>query len=728
MQNRTRTIFAYGMVFALLFSSCSGVGIGKKTQEPTKEESGESVDDKGATETEEFKQLLASMKKENIAVPLEIPQITPKTAPYSVLMEDVQIPEKIKIEPHEAQLLETQYFFIKQPSTEYPDRYLFHIYDTNMYSNRPSFVTTDVALHTFHLFYDNFVRKTEETQFLPQLEKFTVGMLKALESKRGEINDEEVQDLLEHSIAYFSVAADVLGVKNPVKVDEAYMDRVQKEIQNIDEGTFFGESGIVHNEVDFSQFKPRGHYTKNENLQRYFRGMMYYGLLPLRYDTEGGIDREMTLMALVMTKTVFADSDLFGLWEDIYEPTAFLVGDSDDLGFEDYGRLYFNIYGKDSPWDDLNDKERFDQFVEAANQLKSPEITPKVTEVDVAKGRNFRVMGQRYILDSEIIQKIAEPMKYWYISGLDLFAALGSKEAEKYQKEMITPEAPEYETYLKRGKDVAQTVTEKDWMKNIYYGWLWTLQGLTKRYGEGWPSFMQKEAWAWKDLNTALCSWAELRHDTILYAKQSMAEMGGMMMDEEIPAGYVEPNIELYAKLLRLTKYTRLNLENRGLLDEKLKTSVEDMEKFMETLLSISVKELQEESLSKEENEFIRTIGGLLEKFQIDFSEKEDGTYRLMSEENSTMALISDYHTVAPNSEGPGGVMEAAVGLPHEIYVVVPINGKLYLTIGSVMRYYEFLSQERLTDEQWIQMLKTSEAPKGLDWQKSIFASVVNGE
>ena len=81
-----------------------------------------------------------------------------------------------------------------------------------------------------------------------------------------------------------------------------------------------------------------------------------------------------------------------------------------------------------------------------------------------------------------------------------------------------------------------------------------------------------------------------------------------------------------------------------------------------------------------------------------------------------------------PISVGPGGVIEAAVGLPHEIYVVVPINGKLYLTIGSVMRYYEFLSQERLTDEQWIQMLKTKETPEGLEWQKSIFTPVVNGE
>ena len=46
---------------------------------------------------------------------------------------------------------------------------------------------------------------------------------------------------------------------------------------------------------------------------------------------------------------------------------------------------------------------------------------------------------------------------------------------------------------------------------------------------------MQTTAWQDKELNITLASWAELRHDTILYVKQSytMAEREGMF--EEPP-------------------------------------------------------------------------------------------------------------------------------------------------------------------------------------------------
>ena len=37
---------------------------------------------------------------------------------------------------------------------------------------------------------------------------------------------------------------------------------------------------------------------------------------------------------------------------------------------------------------------------------------------------------------------------------------------------------------------------------------------------------MQSDAWLDKQLNTSLGSWTELKHDTILYAKQAYAEMG----------------------------------------------------------------------------------------------------------------------------------------------------------------------------------------------------------
>jgi len=92
--------------------------------------------------------------------------------------------------------------------------------------------------------------------------------------------------------------------------------------------------------------------------------------------------------------------------------------------------------------------------------------------------------------------------------------------------------------------------TERDWTKNVYAGWLHTLKFLVEVKGEGYPSFMLSEAWVDKALNAALGSWAELRHDTILYAKQSVvAECGGEGGEQKPPPppkGYVEPEVLTY--------------------------------------------------------------------------------------------------------------------------------------------------------------------------------------
>lgn len=45
--------------------------------------------------------------------------------------------------------------------------------------------------------------------------------------------------------------------------------------------------------------------------------------------------------------------------------------------------------------------------------------------------------------------------------------------------------------------------------------------------------------------------YAELKHDTVLYGKQPVAQAGGMI--EYAKVHYVEPNIPLYGKLLYLT-------------------------------------------------------------------------------------------------------------------------------------------------------------------------------
>jgi hypothetical protein len=54
---------------------------------------------------------------------------------------------------------------------------------------------------------------------------------------------------------------------------------------------------------------------------------------------------------------------------------------------------------------------------------------------------------------------------------------------------------------------------------------------------------LRSRAWQKKQLQTAAASWAELRHDTILYAKQSYS--GSIIC--EYPEGYVEPYPAFFA-------------------------------------------------------------------------------------------------------------------------------------------------------------------------------------
>ena len=57
---------------------------------------------------------------------------------------------------------------------------------------------------------------------------------------------------------------------------------------------------------------------------------------------------------------------------------------------------------------------------------------------------------------------------------------------------------------------------------------------------------MRTRAWAMKTLNTQLASWTHLRHDTILYAKQSYTTGGGQCL---YPTGFVEPRVEFWNRL-----------------------------------------------------------------------------------------------------------------------------------------------------------------------------------
>lgn len=114
-------------------------------------------------------------------------------------------------------------------------------------------------------------------------------------------------------------------------------------------------------------------------------------------------------------------------------------------------------------------------------------------------------------------------------------------------------------------------------------------------------------------------------------------------------------------------------------------------------LFTISNKELQEETLTDEEYEFIRTYGGLLEHFWYDAIKDEANSEHIFADEYPA-AVVVDVAT-DPN----GTVLEMATGGPAAIEVVVKVDGKLKIARGSVYSFYQFPwpLDDRLTDSKW---------------------------
>ena len=79
-----------------------------------------------------------------------------------------------------------------------------------------------------------------------------------------------------------------------------------------------------------------------------------------------------------------------------------------------------------------------------------------------------------------------------------------------------------YQHNLAAVRAVMDASNRARWDSNIYMGWLACLRELSAPTTDAkYPEAMRTRAWAMKTLNTQLASWTQLRHDTILYAKQS---------------------------------------------------------------------------------------------------------------------------------------------------------------------------------------------------------------
>lgn len=629
------------------------------------------------------------------------------------------------------------------------------------------FISSDFLLHVYHRLLDKEFKYIEQKEFYPRLKKITDAMLDASINAYNKSSDTSKKESYQRLIAYFAVPDVALNsaygfYKNETVVDDgsdskeavmAGLDKIKSKIpsesyeqakkelelvmdaQQIKTSPIFGkyleEQGLAFPE-DYTQYGPRSHYGENPILRSYWRSMMWYGRQNFAAKSPE-LTRDAMNIVLLMNQL-----NLMKEWEDIYVPTSFFVGESDDLGIYDYQKI---LAGNK---DVLPGEELISKIQQEIDKLPSPAIMSSVASGDEvlnstkeelqSKTKGFRFMGQRFTPDAFIFSSLTQGNEKpdpktgerlpSMTTALTVASLLGNKTADEYLKDWIATEAPNSKNVLAdRMNSLSQYfagLSQGSWTQNIYWSWLFTLQSLSQEKTDkiGYPNFMKNDDWNNKNLQCTLGSWTELKHDTLLYSKQSYAEMGGGGPEGEIPPvpkGYVEPNMEFLDRIIPLAKMTKAGLEQRNLLDQTFQSRNKEFIDALEFFRSIAIAELNNTKISDDDFEKLRLLGGKLSSV-VAFLPNEQGT-----EDLARSALIADVHTDVPDNK----ILYEADGIPNYIYVAVKDNNGTRLTKGLVYSYYEFTNplEKRLSDKDWKEWVYSgdeSKMPAMPDWGKSL--------
>jgi len=633
----------------------------------------------------------------------------------------------------------------------------------------PIFITSDSLLHLYHIQFDETLRRIEEREFYDAIWQVSDHLLQQSLAVHASAEG-EAKEAARRNAAFFTVGLSLLAPQPDqiipeeeawryeethfsreeadryrVSVPAAVRDEVEAELALIEAHGGFATSPLFYYDEDYSQYVPRGHYTRSEKLKNYFKAMMWYGRMS--FLLKGGTPdalvsaedaRIQTTGAAQITAAIAADPATQALWDRMYTVTAFYVGFSDDLGCYEYLEAMREVFGGTFDPAAVSEDEVAALKAELA-AYRSPQIyggtgncqipppySPEQADRCLESTKGFRLMGQRFIPDSYLFSRLVGPYTGTYTGtrqpftlvgsirgfpmGLDVMALLGSDRAKAILDETGNDE---YSLYAARYAELESefgNFTVADWNRNLYWSWLYSLKPLLADYGPGYPTFMQGEAWQDKQLNCALASWTELRHDTLLYAKQSYTMEATAMPPEEQPVvGYVEPVPEFYHRLLALTRMTNAGLEEMEVLDSASKARLDRLEAVLERLEDISIRELEHEELSEDDYAFIRDFGDALE-----------GVIEDVDDQAKKTTIVADVHTDA-NSRM---VLEEGVGYVDMIVVAYRLpDGRILCGVGPVMTYHECTQPmaERLTDEQWRAMIEAS-PPARPGWTASFAA------
>jgi hypothetical protein len=568
----------------------------------------------------------------------------------------------------------------------------------------PVFVTSDAMLTLFHTVLNDLLKTVEKGALYSETHTLVEELQAGSETLYATLPVTQPlgREAARHNLVVFSVARKLLepDFAPPSSVLTDVLTYTHKIMEHTAVETYPGD--------DYTQYEPRGHYAGDPQLERYFRAMKWLGRRIYRIEDHiYPHDAAVELAAAVeLTQMLEGNPAAQAAWERTYDVTRLLVGPADSITPPMVTTAVSRTFGASFTLELL---EQPDNVALLRDELLTNDDYPtsEIIPVPMLPGQMPRkyvqVMGERYLPDAEVMQKTV----YTYTSrtlpsGLDVMATLLASDRADALLAEEKAQDPAFAEQLEALRIQFAGYTTTWWTRSTYNSWLYSLKPLLIPFDEAYPRFMQNRLWERKELNTALASWSHLRHDFILYGKQSYPPFGS----SEGP-GFVEPVSTVYTRLGGASRQISDTLSSYDMLPQPHAWVLDSLEERLGSFAAYAEKIEADQPLSPTEQSDINAFGYWLhEFFRGDVGEK-------------TPVSVADVAS-DPNTEQ---VLHEGVGPFNPIVVIYePPGGAPVAGVGYVMSYYEFAlpDWERMTDQEWHTQIISGTPPARPWWMTDL--------
>jgi hypothetical protein len=550
----------------------------------------------------------------------------------------------------------------------------------------PIFVTGDAMLYLFHAVLNDLLKTIEKDALYTD----TLSLVQALQTDSLAVyasvppTQPLIRDAARHNVVVLAVARKLFepDFAPPAEVAAEVLTYTRKISEHTAVEFYPGD--------DYTQYQPRGHYAGDAQLERYFRAIKWLGRRIYRIqDNQYPHEADVELVAAVLLAGMLqGDGAAQTTWQRVYDVTRLLCGPADSITPPMVSIAVSRTFGVSFTPALLEEGENRallrDELLNS-DDYPTSEIIPVPTLPGQMPLKYVQVMGERYLPDAEVMQETTYPHTGRALpSGLDVMAAL--LESDRADQLLANEKAqyPNLAAQLAALRAQFGGYTTTWWTRSTYNRWLYSLNPLLVSYNDEYPRFMRSAAWERKALNTALASWAHLRHDFILYGKQTYPTVGW-----DPGHGFVEPVPAFYTRLSEACHQISDTLTHYALLPEAHAHALEGLAARLDTFAGYAAKILAHQPLSEMEQDDIHNFGGWLDGFFAGW-----GVYE------KTPITVAD---VASDANA-GRVLHEGVGLFNPIVIIYePPDGTALAGLGYVMSYYEFAlpGWVRLTDAEW---------------------------